>query len=44
MNLIRKDVRASFEMGCSHRLVLSEKEDGCQCTMEYERRDSVREL
>ena len=35
-DLIRKDVRASFEMDCSHRLVLSEKEDGCQCTMEYE--------
>ena len=34
--MIRKDVRASFEMDCSHRLVLSEKEDGCQCTMEYE--------
>ena len=35
-DLIRKDARASFEMDCSHRLVLSEKEDGCQCTMEYE--------
>lgn len=35
-DLIRKDTKASFEMDCSHRLVLSEKEDGCQCTMEYE--------
>ena len=35
-DLIRKDARASFEMDCSHRLVLTEKEDGCQCTMEYE--------
>lgn len=35
-DLIRKDQRASFEMDCSHQLVLSEKEDGCQCTMEYE--------
>ena len=33
-DLIRKDVRASFEMDCSHRLVLSEKEDGCQGTIE----------
>ena len=35
-DLIRKDARASFEMDCSHRLVLSEKENGCECTMEYE--------
>ena len=34
--LIRKNSKASFEMDCSHRLILSEKEDGCQCTMEYE--------
>ena len=28
---------ASFERWIApHRLVLSEKEDGCQCTMEYE--------
>ena len=35
-DLLRKDARASFEMDCSHRLVLSEKENGCECTMEYE--------
>ncbi len=32
--LIDRDNRASFEMDCSHRLVL--KEDSCSCTMEYE--------
>lgn len=35
-DLIAKDSRASFEMDCSHRLVVEQKKDGCSCTMEYE--------
>ncbi len=32
--LIQKDSRASFEMDCSHRLVIGR--ESCACTMEYE--------
>lgn len=34
--LMAKDGRASFEMDCSHRLVMTEGAGGCSCTMEYE--------
>ncbi len=34
--LIEKDNRASFEMDCSHRLVMEKSGDVCSCTMEYE--------
>ncbi|MCI9487590.1 MAG: pyridoxamine 5'-phosphate oxidase family protein [Lachnospiraceae bacterium] len=34
--LMAKDNRASFEMDCSHELVLKEGRDGCSCTMKYE--------
>ena len=34
--LIARDNRASFEMDCSHELVLKEGKDGCSCTMKYE--------
>lgn len=33
-DLIAKDNRASFEMDCSHQLVLDN--ESCKCTMEYE--------
>lgn len=32
--LIRRDNRASFEMDCSHRLIVDR--EGCRCTMGYE--------
>lgn len=32
--LIRRDNRASFEMDCSHKLIVDK--EGCRCTMEYE--------
>lgn len=34
--LMAKDNRVSFEMDCSHRLVMTEKNGSCSCTMEYE--------
>ena len=33
-DLIKKDNRVSFEMDCSHRLIIDE--ESCNCTMEYE--------
>lgn len=32
---MKADARASFEMDCEHELVMTEKEDGCHCTMKY---------
>lgn len=32
--LIRRDNRASFEMDCSHKLIV--EKEGCRCTMGYE--------
>lgn len=32
--LIRRDNRASFEMDCSHKLIVDK--EGCRCTMGYE--------
>lgn len=34
--LMAQDNRASFEMDCSHRLVVNEVNGSCSCTMEYE--------
>lgn len=34
--LIARNNKASFEMDCSHRLVLDGDKGNCKCTMEYE--------
>ena len=34
--LIEKDNRATFEMDCSHKLVMQQTGDVCSCTMEYQ--------
>ena len=34
--LMKKNPNASFEMDCGHELQLTEREDGCHCTMKYE--------
>ncbi|MCI8506461.1 MAG: pyridoxamine 5'-phosphate oxidase family protein [Lachnospiraceae bacterium] len=34
--LIAKDDRVSFEMDCSHELMLKKGKEGCSCTMKYE--------